>query len=115
MAEKYILAIMVAFSFAVLLIVLGIPSAYQFVSGFDFLWFGGGIIAITTGCVVITGVPCAILEASYGVLTILGYMGLSSFLSTGTSGTITIIKAIILTPISILLIYIISKLARGGG
>lgn len=115
MAEKYVLALMFAFALMTLLVILGMPSDYQLVNGFDFAWFGGGVVAITTGCVVLTGIPCAVLEASYGALTILGYFGLGGFLTTGTVGTVAVIKALVMTPLSILLIYVISKLARGGG
>ena len=115
MAEKQIFALMVAFSFVTLLLILGMPEDYSIISGFDFLWFGGGIIAITTGCVVITGVPCAIITASYGIATMLQYVGIPIFLSTGMDGALSIIKAVVLTPITILITYIMMKLARGGG
>ena len=114
MAEKYILAIMVSFVFVTLLVALGMPSEYQLMTGFDFAWFTGGIVAVTAGCVVITGIPCAILEASFGILTIIQY-GLGAFFGVTPVDPAQLIKAIVLTPISILAIYIISRLARGSG
>lgn len=88
------------------------PGDYNIMNTFDFLWLGGGIVAVTAACVVLTGVPCAILEATYGFATLLTYIGTGVLVS---GSMITMIKGLILTPISLGLIYVISKLARGGG
>jgi len=111
----FLLGISFMFSFFIALIIFGLPTQFQLLTGFDFAWFGGGIVAITTGCVVLTGIPCAILEASYGIITIMSYVGLSALINPELITAIDIIKAFIMTPLSIALIYVISRLARGGG
>lgn len=112
--EKYILAFGAAFAFMSLLVVMGMPTGYQFMGAFDFVWLGGGLVTVTAACVVITGVPCAAAEAIFGFATLLTYIGIP-VITSGTVGAEAVIRAVIMTPLSLLLIYIISKLARGGG
>ena len=112
MELDFIIAFVTMAALFAMLGILGMPSYYNIMNTFDFLWLGGGIVAVTTGCVVLTGIPCAILEASYGFATLLTYIG-TGILASGSIENM--IKGLIFTPISIGLIYIISKLARGGG
>ncbi len=112
---NFLIGLSFMIAFFILLIIFGLPANYQLINTFDFLWLGGGIVVITTGCVVLTGIPCAILEASYGFATLLTYLGVTGLISSTTTGNIDIIKAFIFTPLSIGIIYVVSKLARGGG
>ena len=113
------------------------PEELKFLNIFDFLWIGGGVIGITAACVVTSGIPCAItlvLWAISGVISLalngcslLDPIGcvtnvFATLISGGLSGFTTyflstnmLIKYIIMFPMMIGLIYIISRLAKGGG
>jgi hypothetical protein len=112
------LSFLVAFSFVIcfflLLNYLGLPSEYQLVSTFDFLWLAGGMIGIGAACTLITGVACVIGGAVWGVGTLITYIGVG-FLTANPDSTLTLIKGFFFTPLTMGITYIESKLARGGG
>lgn len=80
-----------------------LPPEMQFVNTFDFIFFGGSIIAIAGACVVITGVTCAVALGAFGVLSFFNYIVVD----------VNWLKLIIFMPIVITMIYILSQLARG--
>lgn len=87
------------------LIALGMPSQYLPIGVFDFLLFGGEMLALMTACVITTGIPCAVILVASWLVNILAYFTTS----------ITIISIIILTPIQYIVTYILYRLAKGGG
>lgn len=94
------------------------PVAYQIFSNFDLLWLGGSFFTVAGACVVapaLTGaIACPLVILIAGIGTIINYFGLSILGITSTT-TMTIIKSIIIIPLVIGYLYVISKLARGGG
>lgn len=66
-------------------------------------WFSGATIAVAGVCVVATGIPCAAAIAIYTAVT---------FLTTYFSSVFSWITTLILTPISIILVLYIAKVAR---
>jgi hypothetical protein len=81
------------------------PPDLKLISPFDFVWFTGGIIGVAGACVIATGLPCAGALAIWGITTVWNYLIVS----------IEWVKLLIFTPLVVTLIYIISKLGRGGG
>ena len=82
-----------------------LPAAMQFINTFDFIFFGGSIIGVAGTCAIVTGIPCGIALVVFGVISIFQYIIVQD----------AILKLLIFTPIVIGLIYVISRLARGGG
>jgi len=82
-----------------------LPPELQVIKPFDFVWFGGGIIAVAGACVIATGVPCAAALGIFGVASLLKYIVVSN----------SWLNLVIFMPITIIIVYIVSKLARGGG
>lgn len=101
---KFILGFMVFLAFLGF-IVAYLPEGMQFIDLFDFVWFGGGMIGISGACVIVSGVPCAIALAVFGILTIWQYVIVS----------VDWIALLVFTPLVVTLIYLMSKLGRGGG
>lgn len=81
------------------------PPDFQVMSPFDFVWFTGGIIGVSSACVIMSGIPCAGALAIWGILTVWQYVIVN----------VSWLKLLIFTPIVAIIIYIVSKLARGGG
>jgi len=79
------------------------PNQYRVISPFDFAWFSGGIIGVASACVISTGLPCAGALAIFSFFTIFKYLLISS----------RILTFLIMTPLSIAIIYIVARLARG--
>lgn len=82
-----------------------LPSTMQFINTFDFLILGGGFIGVAGTCAIVTGIPCA------GALIVFGLINVYQYIIVTNS----LIKLIIFTPIIIGLVYVVSRLARGGG
>lgn len=100
---KYIFAFSVMFAFAGALALAGTPSIFLVMNTFDLAYFASEISTITTACVVITGVPCAGVFAFWTVANLLTYV---------LSGEI--LTLIFFSPLFVVLIYILAKLARGN-
>ena len=100
---KYIYAFAVMMAFASALILVGLPEELQLFGTFDLAFFGAELITITTACVVITGIPCAGVFAFWTVANLLTYVI-----------TDQLLKLLIMTPIAVVIIFIIAKLARGS-
>ena len=81
------------------------PPEYQIMNPIDFAILGGGLIGVAGSCAVITGIPCAIALVAFGFLNLL------ALFITG----ITWVKTIVIIPLTIVVIYLASRLARGGG
>jgi len=103
--------------FAVLLslftvINLFLPSQYQFINTFDYIWLAGGIIGISASCVLITGAVCTVALAVFGIGTIFNYIVIGTLIS---YGGINLIKTFLFVPLTVTYIYIVARLGRGGG
>jgi len=107
MAEiKFLISLMSFYAFLLFLFQFtDIPDDMKFFSGWDFAWFGGGIIGVASACVVWSGVPCAAALAVFGLGTLWSYVVVS----------FEWLKILIFTPLLIGTVYVISKLGRGGG
>jgi hypothetical protein len=81
------------------------PEDMKFINTFDWVWFSGGMVGIAGACVVTTGLPCAIALTIFGVVTVFKYVIVS----------FEWIKLLIFVPLIVTMIYIMSKLGRGGG
>jgi hypothetical protein len=81
------------------------PSDFKFLSSTSLYIFTAGIPAIAGTCAVATGIPCAIGLGFYAVANLI-----SAYYSSST-----LIALIVMTPMMVGVIYIVSKLARGGG
>jgi hypothetical protein len=81
------------------------PPEYRVIEPFDFAWLTGGLVAVTGACVVATGLPCAVALAVYSLVSVIGYFVVA----------VSWIKTLIFIPMSVLLIYLVTRLARGGG
>ena len=92
-------------SFVALLLALGMPEEYAPINKLDLTIFGGSVIGVASACVVITGVPCAVALAVFGVITFFENVVFAS----------TFLQTLIFIPVSIGIIYVMSKLGRGGG
>lgn len=86
-----------------------LPKNLQILNLFDLSFFGGGIIGITAACSIFTGLGCAAAMVVFGTAQAVVYYLLPS------NSTFLFIKTLILIPITIIIAYIISRLARGGG
>lgn len=104
MEARIILSIMVFFAFLGF-INLMLPEPMRFMSMFDFGWMGGGIIGVSGACAIATGIPCAAALGIFGFGSFILYVVVS----------VEWLKIILFTPIVIVLMYIVSKLGRGGG
>ena len=80
------------------------PIAWQFITIQSLSWYSVETIAVAGTCVVSTGLPCAAALVIYTA---------ASFLTTYFSTATSWITALILTPLSVILIIFIAKLARG--
>jgi hypothetical protein len=82
-----------------------LPSQFQLITPLNFLFLTGQITAIAAACVVTTGIPCAaVLVASFFANLLAIFFSLQ-----------TILQTLIITPISIVILYIFMRLAKGGG
>lgn len=84
---------------------LFLPEPLQFFTAFDFAGLGLGIVGVAGACAIATGIPCGVAIAIYSVYNFVQYYILSD----------SVLKLVIFLPISIMLIYIIMRIARGGG
>jgi hypothetical protein len=82
-----------------------LPPEFQIMNAFDFLWFGGGIVGVAGACVVLTGLPCAVALVIFGAVSLFTYVIV----------LVSWIKLLIFTPVVIIVVYLVSRLARGGG
>ena len=91
---------------------LGLISAiseYKIVDTFDFLWFGGSLLGLATACSlnipIVGGIACGAAVTIFGAVTFLKYVLWGGEL----------IKLMIFLPLIAVLLYVISRLIRGGG
>lgn len=101
---KILLSVLIFFGFLSAMY-LFLPAPLQFFTPFDFAGTGIGIIAVAGTCVVATGLPCAGAIALYSIYEFAQYFVFSN----------EPLKLVIFFPLSLVLIYIIMRLARGGG
>ena len=99
----FLTALTLILAFSTALIVLQMPEELQLLNSFDLTILGGEIIAITGACVIISGAPCAIAFSLITVGNILGLIVVNNEL----------VKLLIFLPVTVLLTYVLSKLARG--
>jgi hypothetical protein len=88
------------------------PPEYQIMSAFDLAILGGGFLLVGGACAIATGIPCAAALIVFGVIDLVHFTATPIFLLSSDIGWF---KAIILTPISLILLYLAVRLARGGG
>ena len=81
------------------------PPEYRVIDTFDFVWFAGGLIGVASACVIATGIPCAGALAIFGIVSIWQYLIVN----------FEWLKLLIFFPLVIVIIYIVSRLGRGGG
>jgi len=98
---SFLIFILMSLSFLGLIQLLGGP---KIIEPFDFIWLSGGILGVAGACTIATGIPCA------GALAIFGIASFTKYLFFGDAFTMAIF-----IPIFVILIYIVSRLARGGG
>jgi hypothetical protein len=102
------IVIFIAFFLAFLGFISAI-SEYKIADVFDFLWFGGSLLGLATACAlnipVVGGIACGGAVTIFGAITFLRYIlwGGEYF------------KLIIFLPLIAILLYVISRLIRGGG
>jgi hypothetical protein len=82
-----------------------LPVTMQFINAFDFFFLGGGIIGVAGTCAIVTGLPCAGALIVFGLISVYQYVIVED----------AILKLLIFTPLIIGLLYVVSRLARGGG
>ena len=87
------------------LMMLIVPPEYRFMNIFDFAWLTGGILGVGGACAIATGIPCAAALAVFGIVGFFNYMVIN----------VNWIKILIFTPIALIMIYLITRIARGGG
>ena len=101
----FILGIMFLLSF-IIFIQAYLPSQFQIFSIFDIAIFGGNIITIGAACVITTGIPCAIILIANGLFDFFFFIVVPTQFAW--------FKALFITPIIIVLIFILVKeLGRG--
>lgn len=100
----FILALVIFLAFTIFLTTQIAPRypQYQVISSFDFAYLGGGLIGVAGACAIATGLACA------GALVIFNV--LSFFLVSNT-----LIGTLIFTPLTVVVAYVVSRLAKGGG
>jgi hypothetical protein len=81
------------------------PIQFQVLSPFDFAFLGGSFIGVAGTCAIVTGIPCAVALVVFGAVSVL-----SQFIT-----PVTWIKTLIFIPISMIMLYLAVRLARGGG
>jgi len=84
--------------------IVGILGGPKIISTFDFIWLAGGFLGVAGACVVATGIPCAAALAVFGIASFTKYLLTSD-----------VFTMAIFIPLFVVLIYIVSRLARGGG
>lgn len=115
MAELgFIFAFACAIALVIFLIAVGMPSEYAFVDAFDFTVLAVSLVGTGIACSVWGGVACAIGGSIFSGATFMTYVG-AGFLTTGGIEGLALLKAFIFTPLTIAVMYIMGKLARGGG
>lgn len=87
-----------------------LPTAFQFITIISLTWLTGGAIAVAVACATAAGIACAVGVGLYTVGTFLS----TYFTLSGAGSSMTWISAIILTPISLIIMIFIAKLARGN-
>jgi len=97
----FLIFILMFLSFLGLIQYLGGP---QVISPFDYFWLAGGIVGIAGTCVIATGIPCA------ASLIVFGLASFTKYLIFGDVYTMAMF-----VPLFVVLIYVVSRLARGGG
>lgn len=109
----FIIAFAFMLSFYGVLILFGLPSQYQFINAFDGIWLSGGMIGVSLACTLATGFTLPII----GAITCATATGIWAIAGIWTYIVVNndVIKLIIFTPLTLGLIYVISKLIRGGG
>jgi hypothetical protein len=98
----FIFALLMAFFSA--LIILGLPEEYQLIDSFDLTLLTGELIAISGTCILATGIPCAIVFIATSVLNVFTFLIVNNDL----------ISLLVFTPITVVITYLMSKLARGN-
>jgi len=105
METRYILFTLFYLGFLAFIMSLDIPNEMKFIKPIDFVWFCSGIIVVAGSCTVMTGLACPVALGVFTVATFLNYLVM----------TMEWFKLLIFMPIVVTLIYVVSRLARGGG
>ena len=80
------------------MIQLSFPE-FQIITAFDFIVLGVGFIGVAGACVLVTGIPCA---------AAMGFFAVGSFIAFSTA-----VLWMLFTPLTLVMTFIIAKLARG--
>jgi hypothetical protein len=86
-----------------------LPDNMKILSTFDFGYLGGSIIGIGAACSIFTGIGCAAALAIFGVSDFLIYFAMPNL------ATFAFVKSLIITPLVLIIAYIMVRLGRGGG
>jgi len=100
----FLTALSLILAFSTALITLGIPEDLQLLNKFDLTVLAFEITAIAGTCVVVTGLPCAVAFVGITIGNIVGLIVVNNEL----------IKLLIFLPVTVILTYVLSKLARSG-
>jgi hypothetical protein len=104
-SDTALLAGIVSFLAVAAFLNLYVPDKYQFISDFDFVAMIIETAGITGACVVTTGIVCAIAVAAVAIFNT----------ATFVFGYATWTTALIVTPMTFMISYILFRLARGMG
>lgn len=113
--NEFSFMVMVVFflSFFILLTFVGMPFAYSVFTTIDIFWIFGQIAAVTAACVIADATIFGLIPAGVlCTLTLLGTFVVNAFMYLVASDEY--IKIMIVTPILLLIYYIILKFARGS-
>lgn len=98
-----LLTILFFFAFLGAMVVFA-PPEWQPINAFDLVWFAGGILTVAGTCAIVTGIPCAGALAIFGIISLLQYVIINQ----------QYLKMLFL-PLVVIVVYIVSRLAKGGG
>jgi hypothetical protein len=86
-----------------------LPEQFRILSNFDFIFLSGSIVGVSAACSIITGFGCV---AALGIFAIANFI---LYFVIPNASTFAFIKPLIVIPITLIITYIVSRLARGGG
>jgi hypothetical protein len=81
------------------------PTQFVVLNPISFGFMAAQIGIITAGCVVVTGLPCvAVLTATFILNLLFWIFSLQ-----------TLVQILVMTPLTVVILYILMRLAKGGG
>jgi len=102
--NQFLYGFLMLLSFFALLYFLEIPINMLYIQPFDIFLVASSLFAITVGCVIVTGIPCALAVTTFGIID-------AGYFMTVPDGAI---KIMIFTPMIILFLFVLFKFAKGS-